>query len=265
NVILGLDAPGIEARDWPVCSKPMNLSIVIPAYNEQSRLPKTLDVLERYLEELDVDSWEIVVVDDGSSDRTAEKAEEWAERGVRVVRLECNRGKGSALRQGVKLTQGGFVFFVDADLPYRLDFIERALGLLRGQADAVIGARDLPESSYDSSFPKVRVWTGKAFSYVIRALLPLDVFDTQCGFKGFRGDLIRSAASHAHVEGYTIDIEILLMLRLWKARIERQPVHLERHHGSKVRLLRDSARMLGEVLRIRRRLARGRYPSARPG
>ncbi|HSR70574.1 MAG TPA: glycosyltransferase [Acidobacteriota bacterium] len=240
----------------------MDLSFVIPAYNEQERLPQTLAVLESYLTGLEeVGEWEIVVADDGSTDGTAEKAAQWAGRGVRVVRLRRNRGKGAALRQGVKETRGQFVFFVDADLPYRLDFIERALELLRDAADAVIGARDLPESSYDSSFPKIRVWTGKAFSYLIRALLPLDIFDTQCGFKGFRGDLIRAAASHAQIDGYTIDIEMLLMLRLWKARIERQPVHLQRHHGSKVRLLRDSARMLAEVLRIRRRLSQGRYPS----
>ena len=173
-----------------------------------------------------------------------------------------NRGKGAALRGGIASTRGRFVFFLDADLPYGLDFLERGLGLLRaGRCDAVIGARDLPESSYDTSYPRLRVWSGNFFSRLVGWLLPLRIYDTQCGFKGFRGEVVRPAVDLTQADGYTLDIELLLLLRIWEMRIGTLPVRLERHHGSKIRLLRDSIAMLRDTLRIRRRYRHGEYPA----
>ncbi len=242
----------------------LEVSVVIPAYNEQERIGPTLEGLTEYLDSLGI-SFEILVADDGSTDRTRALAMDFPDQRIKVAGLGSNRGKGAALRAGIAKTSGKYVFFVDADLPYALDFMERALQQLRsGQACAVIGARDLPESSYDSSYPRLRVFTGRVFSHIVGLLLRLRIYDTQCGFKGFRGESVRKAALFAQADGYTIDIELLLILRLWRQPIRTLAVHLRRHHGSKVRLIRDSAAMLRDLLRIRRSRGRGEYPSACP-
>ncbi len=239
----------------------MEISVVIPAYNEEDRIGPTLRGVIGFLRDR-ANPFEILVVDDGSQDATCSVVQRFAGDSVRLIRLARNQGKGAALRNGLGQARGRFVFFLDADLPYGLDFMERGLDLLRSkQADAVIGARNLPGSSYDPSYPRLRVWSGNLFSRLVGLLLPLRIYDTQCGFKGFRGDVVRSAVRFSEADGYTLDIELLLLLRLWKMRIRPLPVRLERHHGSKVRLVRDSLKMLRDTLRIRRRYRKGKYPS----
>ena len=238
----------------------MELSVVIPAYNEEDRIEPTLRGVSEFLRDRP-ESFEILVVDDGSQDATPNIVEACAEDPLRLIRLEKNRGKGAALRRGIGQTRGRFVFFMDADLPYSLEFMAQGLELLRSsQADAVIGARNLPGSSFDPSYPRLRVWSGNLFSRLVGFLLPLRIYDTQCGFKGFRGDVVRRAVGFTEASGYTLDIELLLLLRLWEMKIRLLPVRLERHHGSKVRLIRDSLTMLRDTLHIRRRYRRGEYP-----
>lgn len=240
----------------------MELSVVIPAYNEQERIGPTLRGVTEFLRNR-AEEFEILVVDDGSQDATSKVVEEFGDESIRLLRLPGNQGKGAALRQGIAKTRGRRVFFLDADLPYSLDFLEKGLELLRsGQADAVIGARNLAGSSYDPSYPRLRVWSGNLFSRLVGFLLPLDIYDTQCGFKGFRGDVVRQAVGLTEASGYTLDIELLLLLRVWEMRIQPLPVRLERHHGSKIRLFRDSLCMLRDTLQIRRRYRKGKYPGS---
>ncbi|MEE8585362.1 MAG: glycosyltransferase [Acidobacteriota bacterium] len=239
----------------------MELSVVIPAYNEEDRIGPTLQGVIEFLRNRH-ESFEILVVDDGSQDATSSVAQGYGEDSVGLIRLAENQGKGAALRRGLGQTRGRFVFFLDADLPYSLEFMGQGLELLRSsQADAVIGARNLPGSSFDLSYPRLRVWSGNLFSRLVGLLLPLRIYDTQCGFKGFRGDVVRRAVGFTEASGYTLDIELLLLLRLWEMKIRLLPVRLERHHGSKVRLIRDSLTMLRDTLHIRRRYKRGEYPS----
>lgn len=240
----------------------MELSVVIPAYNEQERIGPTLRGVTGFLRNHG-EAFEILVVDDGSQDATSKVVEGFSEEPIRLIQLPINQGKGAALRRGIGETQGRSVFFLDADLPYSLEFLEQGWELLRSdRADAVIGARNLAGSSYDPSYPRLRVWSGNLFSRLVGFLLPLGIYDTQCGFKGFRGDVIRQAVRFTQASGYTLDIELLLLLRLWEMRIQPLPVRLERHHGSKIRLFRDSLRMLRDTLQIRRRYRRGQYPGS---
>ncbi len=239
------------------------VSVVIPAFNEADRILYTIKGLVQHLGNL-VPSYEIIVVDDGSTDGTAAAVSGLDEPAVRVIRLENNAGKGAALRKGGLNARGEVIFFADADLPYSLDFFDRALTLLQDGIEVVIGARDLPDSSLDSSYPHRRIWMGKMFSRLVNTLLPIGVFDTQCGFKGFRHAALKSALLFSSRDDYTLDIELLLLFQKWQISLKRIPVKLERHHGSKVRLVRDSVRMLISLLAIAWQYFRGAYPSTRP-
>lgn len=234
------------------------ISIVVPAYNEELRLGKTLSELVAYWRGRP-ESWEIIVVDDGSSDRTAEVARSFRDAGVRLLQLPANEGKGAALRRGIAESRGRFVFLVDADLPYALEFFPRALAVLRRGTGAALGARDLPESEHDPTYPKLRVWMGRIFSGLVNAVLRLGIPDTQCGFKGFQGDLVRRVLPYTAETGYALDLELLVALQASGAAMVRLPVHLVRHHGSKVRLLRDSWALLQALFRIAGRGRRDAY------
>lgn len=247
------------------------LSLVIPAFREEERLGQTLPAFASFLAGLGV-GCEIVVVDDGSADRTAEIVETFSGDGpvpVRLVRHPARRGKGEAVRTGILAAAGEQVFFTDADLPYDLRFLSRALPRLReGAADVVIGGRDLPDSREDRAFPWLRRVFGKTYALLVRGALGLGFGDTQCGIKGFRGDIARELVSVLTIPGFGFDAELLFVARRWGLRIERLPVTLHHRGRSSVRLAGDSLRMLGDLFRIRRNQARGRYrrrPAPRAG
>ena len=185
----------------------MQVSIVVPAFNEEQRVARTLRELTSYFSETD-HSLELIVVDDGSEDRTAEIVR--GQVGARLLQLENNRGKGAALRRGIQAASGDLVFLVDADLPYSAGAFDRSLPMLiEGGCDAVIGARDLPDSQVDPSYPRHRIYmgrafshiVGRAFSHIVNRVLPLGIFDTQCGFKGFRGEVVEEGHPLYQSEG----------------------------------------------------------------
>jgi len=242
----------------------IRVSLVIPAYNEEQRLGPTLQELTVFLRDwLGAEPWEIIVVDDGSVDGTSRVAETFSGAGVTLVRSAENRGKGEAVRRGILASSGDWVFMVDADLPYALDFFCHAFEILRDRGvDAVVGARDLPESSRDPTYPAYRVLAGQVFSHLVNFTLRLGIFDTQCGLKGFQGDLIRRLMAYTQERGFALDIEMLAALKEVGAVVERRPVRLVRHHGSKVRLLRDSLKMAAALVRIFIRKGRGEYRGA---
>ncbi len=237
------------------------MSLVVPAYNEAARLPATLDALESHLATHDGDA-EIVVVDDGSIDDTVAIIEARPQRAVPIVllRLPVNRGKGRAVVAGVAASRGRVIAFLDADLPYTLANLDEAVRLVaEGGADVALGARDLPESSYDPSYPLVRQVAGRTYAALVRAALGLPFGETQCGLKAFRRESARVLFPLLTIDGYGFDVELVYLAYTRRYRIARFPVTLSHRHESRVRLLRDSIRLFADLWRVRRNDARGLY------
>ncbi|MEX2426118.1 MAG: glycosyltransferase, partial [Thermomicrobiaceae bacterium] len=168
----------------------MDLSLIIPAYNEEQRLPSTIEEVCAFMDTLPV-TWEVIIADDGSSDRTPEFAEQAvsARQTVRHLRLP-HGGKAMAVRAGVRAARGEMVIFTDADLATPISCVGEAYPLLQGAWDVVIGSREGVGAERQGE-PFHRHWMGRLYNYVVQAVLLPGVKDTQCGFKGFRRDVAR--------------------------------------------------------------------------
>jgi dolichyl-phosphate beta-glucosyltransferase len=239
----------------------VDLSIIVPAYNEAERLPGTLHALQRFLADR---PWrpEIIVVDDGSSDRTVAVARAVAAAApfpLHVLSLGQNRGKGTAVKRGIGAARGAAVGFVDADLPYAFTGIDLALQRLADGADLVIGGRDLPGSSEVRGYTWGRWVPGQVYSLLVNALAVRAIPDTQCGFKWVQRQVARDLFARVTLEGFAFDVELLTIAQCWGLRIDRIPVRFTHSDDSRIRLARDSARMLRDLLKVSRRRARGVY------
>lgn len=233
------------------------LSIVIPAYNEAARLPATLRALtERFAGT----GTEVVVVDDGSADDTADVARAASTEALplTVLRLPVNRGKGAAVRTGVTATTGEVVLYMDADLATDLGSLDAFLEHLAA-ADVVVGSRAVPGATVHNT-TALRTVMGRTFNRMVRLIARLDVHDSQCGFKAFRGDVGRLLFALSEVDGFAFDPEVLVIARILGYRIVEVPVDWTAVDGSSVRPLKDSlvtgAALLATV--VRRRASRVR-------
>jgi dolichyl-phosphate beta-glucosyltransferase len=237
------------------------LSIIIPAYNEQARLPPRLGHVLDYLR-LNYPSFELIVVDDGSSDDTVAVVEAVlaGEHRARLITYEPNRGKGYALRRGALASTGQYVVFTDADLSTPIEEVPRALACLC-QADIVIGSRRLPASDIRRHQPLYRRLASDIFRWMRIGLVGLrQVADTQCGFKAYRGALARQLFARAQVDRFMIDVEVLYLAERAGLRIIEMSVRWNDAPGSKVRLWRGLVNTLRDLLRIR--LRHGMQPAA---
>jgi dolichyl-phosphate beta-glucosyltransferase len=231
------------------------LSLVIPAYNSVRYLPENVDRVRAFYERAGIDG-EIVVADDGSTDGTATSIAE-SER-VRVLRLP-HRGKGAAVRAGMAATTGEICGFTDADLPYGVDPLPLAISYIRDRHyHAVIGDRTLPGSAYAST-GLLRTAVSEFASFSFRTLVTGGIYDTQCGFKLFRGDVGREVFRLTRIEGFAIDVEVISLLLKYRLDIKRIPVQLERNAPSTVRVVRDSIRAFRDIATIRWNWSSGRY------
>lgn len=235
------------------------LSVVFPCLDEADRLPGTLAT---YLGHYPPDRTgvEVVVVDDGSTDDTAAVAEAIAatDRRVRVLRTARNRGKGHAVRAGIRAALGELVVFTDADGSYGPEEVDRVVAAL-DEAPVAIGARHRTQAG---AGPLPRRLAGWVFNLAMRRLLPLDFHDTQCGLKGFRREAAAAIFGRARVDGYAFDVEALLLARRLGLKVAEVPVRLSRRDGSRVRFVADALRMLADVWAVRRAAARGAYDEA---
>jgi dolichyl-phosphate beta-glucosyltransferase len=233
-----------------------DLSIVIPAYNEQARLLPTLERITRYFGGRGLD-YEVVVVDDGSRDQTLEIARQFAaqDRRIKVLHNVRNRGKGGAVRRGVAAARGRLVLFTDSDLSTPIEEFEKLNARLEAddRLGVVIASRAVPGAELVQHQPWYREVMGKTFNLLVRWLVLSGVRDTQCGFKLYRRDVARSAFRKMTILGFGFDVEVLYLARKGGARIEEVPVIWANALGSKVSPLRDSLRMFGDLLRIRLR------------
>ncbi len=238
-----------------------SLSIVIPAYNEEQRLPATLRAIAAYLETKKLDFVEILVVDDGSRDRTAGVVRQAAARDARVRLLQNpgNRGKGYAVRHGMREARGEWVLFTDADLSAPVEDLDRLeQSVERENADGAIGSRAVDRSLVLKRQPPFREFTGRVFNLAMRLVTGLPYRDTQCGFKLFRREVAQCVAVRQQSDGFGFDVEILYIARKHGYRIIEVPVRWANVEGTKVSLLKGLEAFL-DPLRVRWNDARGLY------
>jgi dolichyl-phosphate beta-glucosyltransferase len=240
-------------------------TIVLPCFNEESRIVESLATLDRWFGS----SPEILVVDDGSADETARRAEEFSatHSNVHVHRLP-HAGKGRAIRSGFTRARSDLVLLTDADLAYDRDSIDRVLSAL-SSVDMAVGNRRHDRSRYSVpvnlfGFLYRRHLVGLAFNAFVRVLLQVGLRDTQCGLKGFRRKALERMAGSLSADGFTIDIELLLVARALGLTLAEVPVSVTYYSAkSSVKLVRSGASMASEVLRIAARRALGFYSPAR--
>jgi dolichyl-phosphate beta-glucosyltransferase len=226
-----------------------SLSVVVPAYNEEVRLKATLPAMIEYLEQAGR-SFEVLVVDDGSTDSTSAVAEAFSRRGVRALRVARNFGKGAALRAGVLESTGDRVLITDADLSTPIAELERLEPVLE-RADLVFGSRAALGARIDRPQPRFRQWMGKTFNLMIRALVAGGIRDTQCGFKLIEGETARALFADLLLDGFAYDVELLWLARRRGLRVAEVGVTWNHSPDSRVHLFTDSARMALDILRIR--------------
>lgn len=239
-----------------------SISIVIPAYNEQQRLPATLDAVLAYLSRRFSGFAEIVVVDDGSLDATAQVVEEYARRHplVRLLKNPGNRGKGYSVRHGVLDARGDWILFSDADLSAPIEELDKLYAEAQRQnADVAIGSRALDRSLIGIHQSVVREYAGRCFNLMMQLLTGLRFWDTQCGFKLFRRDAAQEIFRRQRIERFGFDVEVLFIARLLGYKSIEVPVRWNHAEGTKVSMFRDSVNMLLDLLRIRRNQLRGLY------
>jgi len=241
-----------------------DLSIVIPAYNESERLGTPLRKVLAYL---DGKNAEVLVVDDGSSDDTAEVARaafaEAPSISTRVVRYEENRGKGFAVKTGLQHASADIALFSDADLSTPIEEAPKLVDPIReGTFDVTFGSRALDRSLIGTHQPWQREQGGKVMNFIIRTMSGLDFSDTQCGFKAFNLVKFRSLLDLMRVDRFGFDVEFLFVAQHNGLRLAEIPVRWNDVAGSKVSVLRDTRRMIDELRLVRRNSKQGLYKTA---
>jgi dolichyl-phosphate beta-glucosyltransferase len=238
-------------------TSPIRLSIIIPAFNEADRLPRTLDRLYGYLRSQPY-GWEIVVAVNGSTDATEEVVELSAETipGLRIFTMS-EKGKGIACRAGALGSRGEVIFLCDADLSMPPETIERFLEAI-DHADIVAGSREAPGARRYSE-PRHRHVMGRVFNRLVRLLAVRGITDTQCGFKAFRRQAACHLFSQQTVSGFGFDVELLFLARKFGYSIEELPIEWYFDADSRVRPGIDTLNMFTEVCMVRARNALGRY------
>ncbi len=224
----------------------------MPCYNEEQRLPRTIEQIERYLDGKHV-AYELILVDDGSADATRKVMDAAVDRheGVRVEALPRNRGKGRALALGVQAAKGDEILLSDADLSTPIEELDKLEAALSAGAGVAIGSRALRDSRVEISQPFYRVLMGKGFNLIVQAVLLPGIWDTQCGFKLFRADVAHSVFADLITDGFGFDPEVLYRARKQGVRIVEVPVVWRNSAPTKVSAVRSSLDMLKHVIRLR--------------
>jgi dolichyl-phosphate beta-glucosyltransferase len=238
----------------------VNLSIVVPAFNEEKRIESPLDEVIHYLRN-QFEQWELIYSDDGSTDKTLEKLRKLQEKypEIKVVGVPNNRGKGSAVRIGMSAASGNVILFSDTDFSTPIQETERLLKYLNEGYDVAIGSRGLSDSQVEVHQPWPREMMGKMFNTMLHSLLPIEFMDTQCGFKMFSRKAVDIILPKMYLESFAFDVEILIIAQVNSLRIVEVPVIWRNVLDSRVHPIRNSVEMIRDVLKVRHRLAMNLY------
>jgi glycosyltransferase involved in cell wall biosynthesis len=237
-----------------------NISIVIPAYNEEARLGPTLN---RVLNFIRLQAWdaEVIVVDDGSHDHTADLVRKYAETDgmIRLIQNPGNRGKGYSVRNGVLNARGRIILFTDADLSSPIEEAPKLLEALEAGADIAIGSRWMRSELQTKRQSVARQVLGRVFNLLLRMVLRLDFKDTQCGFKAFRRRAATAVFPLQRIERWGFDPEILFLAHRAGFKMVEVPVRWGHDTGTRINPLADGSRMVADMLRIRWHSLSGKY------
>jgi dolichyl-phosphate beta-glucosyltransferase len=237
-----------------------SLSIVIPAYNEEARLPRTFHLLQQGIEAgifAGYELKEILIVDDGSKDGTSAVTHNHVSilPQLKCIAVTPNQGKGNAIHVGMKSAQGDWILIADADTATPWDqFLKLSARTTKDQSSIAIGSRDLPESDVRTQQSWVREHMGKTFNLIVRFITGLPYRDTQCGFKLIERNRIQSFIQLLQVKRFAWDVELLMFAKKNKIRISEVPVTWEHQEASRVHPIRDAFEMLCRVIEMRIRI-----------
>jgi glycosyltransferase involved in cell wall biosynthesis len=235
------------------------VSVVVPAFNEAGRIGDSIKKIDAFIQHSPL-TFEVIVVDDGSTDNTAEIVRDCRIKGVRLVQNYRNQGKGYTVRHGVLAASGEYVLFTDADLSAPIEELNKLLDVAINEgADIVIGSRGLDRKYIEKHQSRFREFGGKVFNLMVRAFLGLRLHDTQCGFKLFRRERSRRIFEQQTTYGFGFDPELLFLAKRNGLMIRETPVRWRHAEGSKVNFVRDSVRMFLDLVRIRWNAIIGRY------
>ncbi len=232
----------------------MKLSVIIPAFNEAERLPATLDEAYKWLTQTFPDDFEIIVVDDGSSDTTVEKTQQMISDKPQLKMLVQpeNRGKGAAVKRGMLAACGDIRLFMDADHSTHIRETGKVLDAIRKGAEVVIASRQHPESDISLHQSWLREHMGQSFNFIMRSIVGLDIQDTQCGFKAFSAQSAQAIFTHQKLEGFSFDVELIFLASRLGYKLVEIPVEWINEPNSRVRMIADPLLMFADVLRLRR-------------
>lgn len=230
----------------------MYLSVVIPAYNEEKRIGDSLTKIHGYLNK-HIHDYEIIVIDDGSSDNTVNLLEEYSKTisTLIVLKNKNNQGKGYSVKRGVLESKGDIILFTDADLSTPIEEMDKLINWLNKDYQIAIGSRSLPESQIKIHQTWYREFMGKSFNKIIRMILNLNYYDTQCGFKCFKRTVALEIFKSLKLSRFSFDVEVLFIAKHHGFMVKEVPVCWYNSQDSKVRLVRDSLMMLWDILKIR--------------
>lgn len=240
-----------------------SLSIIVPAYNEEARLGDSLRKIFGFVTANKLDA-ELIVVDDGSSDSTADVAKnicgEFPDIQTDVIRYDENRGKGFAVKTGMASCEGKIALFSDADLSTPIEELDKLVAPIKnGEYDVTIGSRALDRTLIGTHQPWRREQGGRVFNVFVRILTGLPFWDTQCGFKAFNMEEFRPLLDKMTIDRFGFDVEFIYVANHAGLRIKEIPVRWDHCDGTKVSIFRDSFRMFGEIRQIRKNSKKGIY------